>query len=326
MIHKRLLFSIVSFLAVSFSLVYGETVSGNGYTVEQTFSPIQGAFSGNGYILQSSAQPVGGEFTGVGSQVLSSFGAIATTSTTTSTSTPPSSSPSITISGGYYVFPKVATTTTAFPSSASSSIISQPRGTSTVLTTNGSTCTTRIIFSAPIDIRLNNNKEDVKKLEMFLNTYEGESLVVNGIYEEADVLAVKRWQSKYRSFILDPMRLKNPTGTVYTLSQRQIERQTTKSCGEPIVVTACPFFRTNVKYGDRGDEVKKVQQFLNIVQGEKLPLSGVFGPLTRSAVKRFQTSNRIYVATFIPLHIATGNWYTTTRIKANETIGCDILK
>jgi peptidoglycan hydrolase-like protein with peptidoglycan-binding domain len=158
-----------------------------------------------------------------------------------------------------------------------------------------------------------------------LNEYEGAKLAINGVYEARDVEAVKRWQKKYRSYILDPMRLKEPTGTIYTLSMRQIERQTTASCGEPVIVTACPFFRANVKYGNRGEEVKKVQQFLNIVQGERLPLSGVFGPLTRDAVKRFQRSNRIYVATFIPISIATGNWYTTTRQKANETIGCDIL-
>lgn len=302
-----------------------ETVSGGGYSVQQIFSPIEGAISGNGYIVNQAGQSISDLISGGGYNLFSSFGTSTATSTSTST---PTSTPTQTIytttgGGGFYILPPSVVSTTT-PSSTTPNL---PVKEDTILTGNGSTCSTRIVFSSPIEINSANNKsDDVKKLERFLNTYEGERLTVNGIYEKEDVEAVKRWQKKYRSFILDPMYLKNPTGTIYTLSMRQIERQTTSSCGEPIVVTACPFFRTNVAYGDRGEAVLRVQQFLNIVQGEKLPLSGVFGPLTKNAVKRFQKTNKIYVATFIPISWATGNWYTTTRTKANETIGCDILK
>ena len=80
-----------------------------------------------------------------------------------------------------------------------------------VTTFVGSTCASRVTFSAPIDYGVDTNLvEDVKKLEIFLNTYEHENLVVNGIYEKQDVDAVKRWQAKYKSFILDPMKLKKP--------------------------------------------------------------------------------------------------------------------
>lgn len=320
--------------AFSFQVANGETVTGNGYSVQQTISPLNETLSGNGYNLNQSAQPLTGFFSAAGFILSSGLG---TTPSPTSPSTP-SSTPAPTTSsggsngGGFYVLPPSVTGVLVGTSTASSTFPTVPapsiplKSPDAILTDNGSTCSARVIFSSPIDITIENNTDDVKKLEIFLNTYEGERLVVNGIYEKADIEAVKRWQLKYRTFILDPMRLKQPTGTIYTLSQRQIERQTTASCGVPIIVTACPFFRANVKYGDKGDDVKKVQQFLNIVQGEKLPLSGVFGPLTKAAVKRFQKSYRIYVATFIPVSIATGNWYTTTRVKANETIGCDILK
>lgn len=329
-------FLIVLSLPLVTQVALGETVTGNGYSVQQTITPIEGILSGNGYQLSQAAQPLGGLFSANGFTLSSGLGLSSTSSTpTTPTPTPtPTPSPSSGGSngGGFYVLPPEVTgnwpasTTPASPSSTIPVIPTKPTTPGTIITENGSSCSTRITFSSPIDTTLVNNSNDVKKLEQFLNDYEGERLPVNGVYEARDVEAVKRWQLKYKSYILDPMRLKQPTGTIYTLSMRHIERQTTSSCGEPVVVNACPFFRANVSYGSRGEEVRKVQQFLNIVQGERLPLSGVFGPLTKEAVKRFQRSHRIYVATFIPISIATGNWYTTTRTKANETIGCDIIK
>ena len=326
-VYKTLLVTGVIF-CLGITLVYAERVTGNGYSVEQILAPIQGAISGNGYTVQQAGELLGGVNQGNGYSFFGSFG------TSSQVVTPPVTPPSSgggSNGGGFYVLPPSVTgqiVATSSPNQSSSTSPSSPIiNNETILTENGSTCSTRITFSSPIDVGVDTNKvEDVKKLEIFLNTYEGERLTVNGIYENRDIEAVKRWQWKYKSFILDPMRLKTPTGTIYTLSMRQIERQTTKACGEAVVVTSCPFFTTNVSYGDRGDAVKKVQQFLNVVQGETLPLTGVFGPLTKNAVKRFQKSKRVYVATFIPISFATGNWYTTTRIKANETIGCDILR
>ncbi len=306
--------------------VSAETVSGNGYSVQQTVTPVEGVLFGNGYQLNQSAQPLSGLFFSSGFTLNSSLGFLLSVSSTPATT--PSGGGSN--GGGFYVLPPSVTgdwpaSSTPQASSSVPKVPIIPTKPGTIITGNGSSCPSRVVLSSPVDTTLTNNSNDVKKLEQFLNGYEGERLPVNGIYEARDVEAVKRWQLKYKSYILDPMRLKQPTGTIYTLSMRHIERQTTSSCGEPVVVTACPFFKANVSYGSRGEDVKKVQQFLNIVQGERLPLSGVFGPLTKEAVKRFQRSNRIYVATFIPISIATGNWYTTTRTKANETIGCDIL-
>lgn len=291
---------------------FAETVTGGGYTVQQIISPINGNLTGNGYIVQQSAQQHGGLESGGGYIVSGVFG-------TSSISTPPSSGGGGggSSGGGYFVFPTPTSTGTVVVITATST------ETSPVI---GSTCSSRITFSGPIDYGLStNSKEDVKKLETFLNTYENEKLPVNGVYEKQDVAAVKRWQQKYRSYILDPMRLKNPTGTVYTLSQRQIERQTTKVCGEPIMIS-CPYFKIYTKYGDKGNEVKKVQQFLNIVRGEKVPVSGVYGPRTRDAVKRFQRFYRKDIVSIVTLSFTSGNWNVSTRTKANEVIGCDILK
>ena len=287
--------------------------------VQQVLSPINGSLTGNGYDAFGAAQPYGGLESGGGYSVSSVFGgSVTATSSTTTPPTPPVSGGTVS-GGGYFIFPLQNSTGTVITVTAS--------GTKEIITNTGSTCTSRVTFSGPIDFGLTtNNKEDVKKLEQFLNTYENEKLPVNGIYEKKDVEAVKRWQRKYKSFILDPMRLPIPTGTVYTLSQRQIERQTTKACGEAVIVTACPFFKEYVSYGDRGTSVKKIQLFLNIVRGEKLPVSGVYGPLTKAATKRFQEAYKKDIFNILKLSFISGNWNEATRVKAYQAIGCDIIK
>ncbi len=299
-------------------LLSAETVTGGGYVVEQIIAPIQGTLTGNGYILQQTSQSNGGILEGGGYTLYSPFG------TSTGTTTPPVTPPaggggSIISGGGYFIFP-IQTSTT-------SSVIITSSSSEQTSVDFGSTCKARVTFIGPIDIGAATNlKDDVKKLEVFLNTYENEKLAVNGIYEQDDIAAVKRWQLKYKSFILDPMLLKQPTGTIYTLSQRQIERQTTKACGAPVIVTACPYFKEYASYGDRGKTVKKIQQFLNIVRGEKLPLSGVYGPLTKAATKRFQEAHRKDIFSILKFSFISGNWNEATRIKANQAIGCDIIK
>ncbi len=60
----------------------------------------------------------------------------------------------------------------------------------------------------------NNSINAVKALEYFLYTFEGEDVTMDGVYSQGDVLAVKRFQEKYRSTILTPYRLTHPTGSV----------------------------------------------------------------------------------------------------------------
>ncbi|MCK5096060.1 MAG: PKD domain-containing protein [Candidatus Pacebacteria bacterium] len=67
-----------------------------------------------------------------------------------------------------------------------------------------------------------NNPVEVEKLERFLNEYEGESLAVNGLYEQADFEAVERFQIKYRESILDPWNHDAATGYVYITTKKKI--------------------------------------------------------------------------------------------------------
>lgn len=310
--------SIILVVVFAVNRVFAETVSGNGYVLEQIISPLGGAVSGNGYTANQAGQVISGIISGGGYQSQGVFGTSTTPTVPAPIVNPPIISGGSGWATGYYVLPVATTSIIATTSPQINK--------DTILTTNGSTCSSRIAILSPIDVGLKNDPLEVKKLEMFLNEYEGEKLKVDGIYGKEDYIAVKKWQAKYATNVLAPMRLKKPTGTVYTSSMRQIERQTTALCGQQIIVHTCPYFKTNMSYGDTGIEVKKIQLFLNIVQGEKLPVNGKYGPATVAAVKRFQRVYKKDIVSFIRLSFISGNWNVATRMKANGVIGCDKLR
>ncbi len=67
-----------------------------------------------------------------------------------------------------------------------------------------------------------NDKQEVIKLEKFLNTYEGEKLIAGGVYDGTDQAAVKRFQEKYRKEILDPAGVTSPNGLVLKGTRKQV--------------------------------------------------------------------------------------------------------
>ncbi|MCK5096061.1 MAG: PKD domain-containing protein [Candidatus Pacebacteria bacterium] len=73
-----------------------------------------------------------------------------------------------------------------------------------------------------IKLGANNNPVEVEKLEKFLNEFENENSSVNGIYEQADYEAVKRFQIKYREDILDPWNHDEATGYVYITTKKKV--------------------------------------------------------------------------------------------------------
>ena len=97
---------------------------------------------------------------------------------------------------------------------------------STIQTTERTTsqrtveCTTYLLGS--VDINRANNSSNVTLVEQFLNDIEGEELNVNGVYEEEDIMAVMRFQEKYREQILDPLGINEPTGRVLGSTRDQI--------------------------------------------------------------------------------------------------------
>ena len=86
-----------------------------------------------------------------------------------------------------------------------------------------------------------------------------------------------------------PVENENPPPTESTPAEKPVRKRRPKPVAyEP--------YRQGVKVGGRtiglgmaGDDVKRLQRMLNR-RGENLVLDGVFGPLTETAVKKFQKS------------------------------------
>ncbi len=84
-------------------------------------------------------------------------------------------------------------------------------------------------------------------------------------------------------------------------------------------------FTANYKMGQSGSEVMQIQKFLN-ANGFTVATTGAgsagnetsyFGAATKAAVIKFQNANAASILTPVGLTTGTGNWYASTRAKAN---------
>ncbi len=85
-------------------------------------------------------------------------------------------------------------------------------------------------------------------------------------------------------------------------------------------------FTQNLKVGSTGSQVMALQKFLNSIDGTQLGTTGAgspgnetstFGPATKAAVIKFQEKYAADILTPVGLSKGTGNWYSSTRAKAN---------
>src|SRR3990167_6654201 len=85
-------------------------------------------------------------------------------------------------------------------------------------------------------------------------------------------------------------------------------------------------FTMNLKQGSSGSEVRALQKFLNSVDGTQVATAGAgspgnetsfFGGLTRAAVIKFQDKFAADILIPLGLYKGTGNWFASTRAKAN---------
>ena len=176
----------------------------------------------------------------------------------------------------------------------------QPQPQSTVCST---------YLTSYIKLGAKNDSTDVKKLQTFLNTYSSESLVVDGVYKQADVEAVKRFQAKNKA-ILTFWGITTPTGYVYSATQKAINQiycQKTVDLGVPTTASTgtttgtTPQFTKTLKYATKDAEVAQLQHFLN-THGFAVATSGqgslghestLFGKGTENALKKYQKANGI---------------------------------
>ena len=97
--------------------------------------------------------------------------------------------------------------------------------------------------------------------------------------------------------------------------------------GQSVGSGICPFtWNMNLKMGSKGDDVKKLQMFLNADVETRVAAAGPgsvgsetmsFGPMTRAAVSKFQTKYRADILTPAGLVSATGMFGPASRAKAN---------
>lgn len=65
--------------------------------------------------------------------------------------------------------------------------------------------------------------------------------------------------------------------------------------GEIATAKKITYPNKTVRYGDKGDDVKKLQRCLNKIMGYDLKVDGSFGPATLNAVRRFQEKYKLEV-------------------------------
>ncbi len=89
------------------------------------------------------------------------------------------------------------------------------------------------------------------------------------------------------------------------------------------MLAKCLVFTKNLRIGNRGEEVKKVQSFLKEQGFFTFPkITGYFGRITKKAVSDFQAKYADEILKPIGLTKPTGNWYGKTRAKANSFSKC----
>ena len=73
-----------------------------------------------------------------------------------------------------------------------------------------------------IHLGRDNNPVEVRKLQAFLNVFEGEHLPITGFYSQADFDAVSRFQGKYLNDVLHPWGIEESTGYVFITTRLAI--------------------------------------------------------------------------------------------------------
>ncbi len=180
-----------------------------------------------------------------------------------------------------------------------------------------SVCSNYISVPTPIKYGLDNDIENVKKIQAFLNKYENKNLDINGIYDIQTETAVKDFQVKYSLEVLSPWGYKTPTGIVYITTAAKMNAIHCTS------YLQCPVFTKHTKLGDSNEEVPTIKSFLNLILDTKLDTdSSLYDQNTYNAVKDFQNRYKDFVLKPWGLYSGTGFWYKTSIRQSNKFMGC----
>lgn len=115
--------------------------------------------------------------------------------------------------------------------------------------------------------------------------------------------------------------------TTQATEQIATQEQITVEPAAPMIADTCePLLTQQITVGARNDvaQVLRLQQFLNMYEGEQLTLDGKYSSADVAAVKRFQYKYRPAVLQPVGLRYPTGKVSTYT-ISAINTLYCDSL-
>lgn len=212
--------------------------------------------------------------------------------------------------------PAVVVNRVSYGSEAPTTSYSLP--TPQVVSNNG-VCTPYIESLLPIKLGANNNVAEVKKVQEFLNTFQKNNLVVDGVYKQVDVQAVNAFQLKYKTQVLSPWGAAAPTGIVYLTTKAKINALV---CGQNL---GCPVFTKNTDSKSVHSDVPRVKNFLNQILGLKLNTnSNVMDVASVRAISTFQNRYKDFILKPLGLKNATGLWYESTIKQANAFMGCSL--
>lgn len=185
-----------------------------------------------------------------------------------------------------------------------------PAGASILLVTNN------ISFNQPSI----NTPTAVNNVLRFLNTFEGENLPLDGVYDATDNAAVQRFQLKYKKEILDIWNLTEATGYVGITTRLKMNFLIKGATAE------CPAF---VEYngGLKGimfsPEIGKTQTILKDLGMYRGGINNTWDASTNQALITFQETFREVMLDPWNITEGTGYKYKTTNLFLNYFAGCD---
>ena len=230
---------------------------------------------------------------------------------------------------GQCVYPGATTTAPVVYAPVATStpvVVSTP----VVTPVNQLSCTATFNLKHPVKFGSKNDPNDVKLLEKYLNTYEGTSLPIDGIYSKAGFAAVVKWQEKYASEILTPWGLKKGTGYVFTTSLKKMNQIREKICAAQTLSkpASSQTFTRDLKVGSVGADVKQLQIFLN-AHGFLVAKTGagspgkettMYGAGLRKALVAFQEAHAVELVLSENLIHGSGGFTSTTRAFVNSLL------
>jgi len=163
-----------------------------------------------------------------------------------------------------------------------------------------------------------NDPAEVRKLETFLNEKQGENLIVDGVYGQADFEAVKRFQAKYSHEVLDIWGLNAPTGYVYITTLNKIN---SFYCNQAL---QCPGFVEHASLEEpvTSAETHNTKVLLTELGFYNGAINQSFDQPLHDALVNFQDTFAVTILDPWGLKQGTGYKYKTTNKFLNYLAGC----